>query len=194
MASLIWSKLRGNYHPGIPDFKLLASGSGVTVSTATDNAEHWRETADDYAEILDAVAGWLSEESGRSHLPSEQSVSIVQTRTLRRMEQAAAVILEAGWTKTPEEPAGKPAVTTSIETNPAGQRKRRTKPRMPLGKVQEHWQEVLASGNKDLIQDYLTLAEIKLAIRIGCSRNTLRKCEGFQNRGIALREFNRENG
>ena len=76
---------------------------------------------------------------------------------------------------------------------PPGQRRRRTKPQMPLGKVQEHWQTVLASGNRDLIQDYLTLAETKLAERIGCSRNTLRKCEGFQNRGIALREFNREN-
>lgn len=65
---------------------------------------------------------------------------------------------------------------------------------MTVGKVQEHWQTVLASGNKDLIQDYLTLAETKLAKRIGCSRNTLRECEGFQNRRIALRDFNRENG
>ena len=65
---------------------------------------------------------------------------------------------------------------------------------MPVGKVQEHWAEVMASGNRDLIQDYLTLAETKLAKRIGCSRNTLRACELFQNRGIALREFNRQNG
>jgi len=71
--------------------------------------------------------------------------------------------------------------------------KRRTKPRMTVHQVQAHWLEVVASGNRDLIQDYLTLAETKLAKRIGCSRNTLRACELFQNRGIALREFNRKN-
>jgi hypothetical protein len=84
----------------------------------------------------------------------------------------------------------------SRETEPAAetppQRKRRTKPRTTVKQVQDHWQEVLNSGNRDLIHEYLTLAETALASRIGCSRNTLRGCEGFQNRGIALREFNRQ--
>ena len=71
---------------------------------------------------------------------------------------------------------------------------RRTKPRMPVQQVDAHWREILASGNRDLVATYLTLAEIELAKMIGCSRGTLRKCESFQNRGIAMREFNRENG
>jgi hypothetical protein len=71
--------------------------------------------------------------------------------------------------------------------------KQRTKPRMTVQKVQEHWQEVLKSGNRNLIEEYLTLAETKLAKKIGCSRNTLRSVEAFQQRDTALREFNRQN-
>ena len=92
-----------------------------------------------------------------------------------------------------EQPAGKPAATTPIEKEPAGQRKRRPKPRMPKRKVEEHWLMVMNSGNRDLIEEYLTLAETKLAEKIGTSRNTLRAVEAFQQRDIALREFNRQN-
>jgi hypothetical protein len=76
---------------------------------------------------------------------------------------------------------------------PTANRPRRTKPPMPQRKVEEHWLTVMNSGNRDLIQEYLTLAETKLATKIGCSRNTLRAVEAFQQRDIALREFNRQN-
>jgi hypothetical protein len=72
-------------------------------------------------------------------------------------------------------------------------RQRRTKPRMPKEKVEAHWQAIVSSGNRDLIQEYLTLGEIALAKKIGTSRGTLRSVEAFQKRDIALREFNRQN-
>lgn len=78
-------------------------------------------------------------------------------------------------------------------TNEINPRQKQKKPRMTVHKVQEHWQAVMNSGNRDLIQDYLTWSQVKLAEQIGCSRGTLRACEGFQNRGIALREFNLQN-
>ncbi len=64
---------------------------------------------------------------------------------------------------------------------------------MPLQKVAEHWKEVMASGNRDLIELYLTESEIELAKKIGTSRGTLRKLEAFKNRAAALLKFNREN-
>lgn len=86
------------------------------------------------------------------------------------------------------------AAATSVATRPAGQRKRRIKPRMPKAKVEAHWREVLNSENRDLIQEYLTLGEIALANKIGTSRGTLRKCECFKKRKAELQRFNREHG
>lgn len=71
--------------------------------------------------------------------------------------------------------------------------KRKRNPRMPLQKVAEHWKEVFASENRNLIQFYLTAGEVELAKQIGTSRNTLRKLEAFQQRAAALLKFNREN-
>ena len=68
------------------------------------------------------------------------------------------------------------------------------RPRMPKQKVEEHWREVMNSGNRDLIQEYLTLGEIELAKKIRTSRGTLRECECFKNRKDELRKFNREHG
>lgn len=87
----------------------------------------------------------------------------------------------------------RPANEPSIVGTASGS-KRRAKPRMTRHQVQDHWQEVMRSGNRDLIQDYLTMPEMKLKDRIGCSRGTLRACEGFKERSQALRLFNQENG
>lgn len=82
----------------------------------------------------------------------------------------------------------------AAEPNAATQKaQRRKKPRMPKRKVEEHWQTVMDSGNRDLIEEYLTLGEIALAEKIGTSRGTLRAVEAFQKRDVALREFNRRN-
>jgi hypothetical protein len=74
------------------------------------------------------------------------------------------------------------------------QKKRRRKAPMPKPKVEEHWREVMSSGNRDLIHEYLTLGEIALAKKIGTSRGTLRGCECFINRPGELQRFNREHG
>lgn len=163
---------------------MLDRGDATQARTLKAESDHLRNCAADVLRQRAEMAGqfmqienWVREHRPEllEFVPSAQfggdpSAAI---RDLKRLESAI---------RKPAAAADKPRA------------KRRTKPPMPVGKVQEHWNEVLASGNRDLIQEYLTLAETKLARLIGCSRNTLRACEGFQNRRLALRNFNRENG
>jgi hypothetical protein len=72
--------------------------------------------------------------------------------------------------------------------------KKLKRPRMSKQKIESHWREVMNCGNRDLIEEYLTLGEVKLAKKIGTSRGTLRECECFKNRKDELQKFNREHG
>lgn len=62
IARVLWFSMRGHHWPGMPDFTTIRREPGLTVATVTDNATDWKERAKDHAEILEAVAGWLSEE------------------------------------------------------------------------------------------------------------------------------------
>ena len=62
VAGVLWSSMRGHYCPGMSEFTTIRREPGLSVSTGTHNATDWRELAKDYAEILEAVAGWLCEE------------------------------------------------------------------------------------------------------------------------------------
>lgn len=71
IAGVLWSKLRGHYWPGRPQFTTIEHKAAtkkqgaLTVSTATRNANQ----ASDYAVICDTVADWLTIEK---ETPPEQ--------------------------------------------------------------------------------------------------------------------------
>jgi hypothetical protein len=92
------------------------------------------------------------------------------------------------------EPSQPPKLPTSSPTLNAEKTVRARKKSMGAKKVTEHWMMVMGSGDRDLIELYLTEAEVPLAKRIGTSRNTLRKVEAFKERTATLITFRRANG
>jgi hypothetical protein len=71
IASVLWFSMRGHHWPGMPELTTTRREPGLSVSTVTHNATDWKERAKDYAEILEAVAGFLSEEFSTNRTPKE---------------------------------------------------------------------------------------------------------------------------
>lgn len=60
-ATILWLGMGRGQHPGMPEEKILKRTPTIVASLAGWNPADWREQRSDYAEILDAVAEWLSD-------------------------------------------------------------------------------------------------------------------------------------
>jgi hypothetical protein len=80
IAGVLWISMRGHHWPGMPELTTTRREPGLSVSTVTHNAADWRERANDYAEICDALAGWLSEEPDGDEIKPQKPAKRIRTK------------------------------------------------------------------------------------------------------------------